>query len=182
MIGAQRRLDAIAAETKRLVEAARRLEECLAARALETERRKEARRSKELLRRLEREVRAERGVEMAVKRVQTEFQIAAAVGQTVVGIFGAATNSADNPVMKSLSGALEEIGRPEPVGDIRIVSPPDGDPYVLNLSELARESKSASEILGNLTARGCQLTTWEQFASDVETRLRELGGGNAGEG
>ncbi len=178
MIGAQRRLDAIAAETKRLVEAARRLEECLAARASEIERRTEVRRSKELLRRLEGEVR----VEIAGERAQIEIQIASAIGQIGLGIFGAVTNSADNPVMKSLSGALEEIGRPEPVGDIRIVSPPDGDPYVLNLSELARESKSASQILGNLTARGCQVMTWEQFASDVETRLRELGGGNAGEG
>ncbi len=181
MIGAQRRLDAIAAKTKRLVEAARRLEECLAARALGIERRKEVRRSKELLRRLEREVRAERGVEMAVKRVQTEFRIAAAVGQTVVGIVGEATETVGSPVMRLFSAALGELGRPSPIGDIRIITPREGDVYVLNLSQQARDGESIEEVLADLKVRGCRATTWEDFASEIATRLRKLGGGNVAE-
>ena len=174
MMGARRRLEAVAEEAKRLLRESGQLEEGMRAIAERARRLRESHRSSELLRRVEAEVRMADVGEMAVQRVQIGIQIASTLGLFVLQLVGETTNSANSEEMKLLSAALDELAKPVPVGEVRVVIHADGDVQVLEVSQLAREGKSEDEIMVDLRVQGCRVLTWEQFASQMQIRIRQL--------
>ncbi len=174
MMDATCRLEAAAEEGKRLLRAAGQLEDGMRALAEKGQRLREADRLRDQLSRVEAEVRMAHVGEMAVQRVQIGIQIASTLGLFVLQLVGATTNSANSEEMKLLPAALDELAKPVPVGKVRVVIHADGDVQVLEVSQLAREGKSEDEIMADLRVQGCRVLTWEQFASQMQIRIRQL--------
>ncbi len=173
MMDATRCLEAAAEEGKRLLRAAGQLEDGMRALAEKTGRLREADRLREQLSRVEAKVKTARAGELEEQKVQLGLQAISTLGQLALRSPARGYQSTASG-MKSLSETLDDLAKPVPVGEVRVVIFPDGYPDVLELSRLAREGMSEDEIVAALTAQGYQVVTWEEFASKMKIRIRQL--------
>ncbi len=173
MMDATRRLEAAAEEGKRLLHAAGQLEDGMRALAEKTGRLREADRLREQLSRVEAKVRKARAGEVKEQKVQLGLLAGYALGQLALLSLARGSKSTASGT-KSLSEALVDLAKPVPVGEVRVVFFPDGYPDVLELSRSAREGMSEDEIVATLTAQRYQVVTWEEFASKMKIRIRQL--------
>lgn len=173
MMDATCRLEAAAEEGKRLLRAAGQLEDGMRALAEKTRRLREADRLREQLSRVEAKVRTARAGELEEQKVQFGLQAISTFGQLALRSPARGYQSTASG-MKSLSETLDDLAKPVSVGEVRVVVFPDGYADVLELSRLAREGMSEDEIVAALTAQGYQVVTWEEFASKMKIRIRQL--------
>jgi len=173
MINAARRLEGAAEEGKRLLRAAGQLEDGMRAIAEKTGRQREANRLREILSRVEAKVRTARAGELEEQKVQLGLQAISTLGQLALRSPARGSKSTASG-MKSPSETLDDLAKPVPVGEVRVVIFPDGYSDVLELSRLAREGMSEDEIVAALTAQGYLVVTWEEFASKMKIRIRQL--------
>ena len=173
MMDTTRRLEAAAEEGKRLLRAAGQLEDGMRALAEKTRRLKEADRLREQLSRVEAKVRTARAGEVEEQKVQLGLRAICTLGELAFRSPARGYQSTTSGT-KSLSETLDDLAKPVPVGEVRVVIFPDGYPDVLELSRLARDGMSEDEIVATLTAQRYQVVTWEEFASKMKIRIRQL--------
>lgn len=173
MMDATRRLEAAAEEGKRLLRAAGQLEDGMRALAEKTGRLREADRLREQLSRVEAKVRKARAGEQKEQKVQLGFLAGYALGQLALRSLARGSKSTASGT-KSLSEGLVDLAKPVPVGEVRVVIFPDGYPDVLELSRSAREGMSEDEIVATLIDQGYLVVTWEEFATKMKIRIRQL--------